>query len=120
MKPRAFCTAVLVAGAVTQRIDRVIRPTREARDLIARAERIGKEGRIDENPRRLGLCEPHPDSGRRPFRVVTISIYCDELARLDALVAKARRNGDSKMSRSKLLRAAVRAIAGEAAARRIA
>lgn len=115
MKPRAICTAIILPGAVTQRVDRVIRPTREARDMIASAWEIGKK-----SARRYGPCEPHPKSGSRPWRVVAISIYVDDLARLDAMVAKAKRNGDSKMSRSKLLRAAVRAIAGEAAERRIA
>lgn len=116
MKPRAICTAIVVPGAVTQRIDRVIRATREARELLARADIIRKERMAQENPRRVGLCEPHPNSASRPFRVIGISIYCDDLQRLDALVAKARRNGNANMSRSKLIREAIKAIAGEPAA----
>lgn len=81
--------------------------------MMGRSEAIRRERSTDDNARRLGLCEPHPGSGRRPFRVLSISIYCDELQRLDALVAKAKRGGDTRMSRSRLIRMAILAIAGD-------
>lgn len=115
MKSRAICTAVIVRGAVTQRVDRVIRATRDARALIAEAERIRREREAADNPRRLGLCEPHPASRARPFRVISISIYCDELQRLDAMVATAKRNGRASANRSSMIRSAIRSIAGEQA-----
>jgi metal-responsive CopG/Arc/MetJ family transcriptional regulator len=48
--------------------------------------------------------------------VVSISIYCDELQRLDAMVAAAKRNGRSSTNRSSLIRSAIKAFAGERAA----
>jgi hypothetical protein len=111
VKSRAICTAIVVRGAVTQRVDRVIRATPEARKLIAEAESIRRERAIGDNRRRLGLCEPHPASRARPFRVISISIYCDELQRLDAMVAAARRSGKASMSRSRMIRSAIKAIA---------
>lgn len=112
MKPRAICTAVLVPGAVTQRVDRVIRATPSARAVIAQAYEIAKARNPSENPRRMGLCEPHPASADRPFRVVSVSIYCDELQALDKLVARRKREGQSSASRSKVIRAAVKALIG--------
>lgn len=47
------CTAIVVDGVVTSRVDRVIRPRREARDLIARAWRIAKEKAIAEQDAKL-------------------------------------------------------------------
>lgn len=108
MKSRAICTAIVVPGAVTARVDRVIRPTREARELLAEADRIRRE-RL--GTARSASCEPHPNSASRPFRVVSISIYVDELARLDALVAKQRRAGKATANRSAVIRAAVKAMA---------
>lgn len=115
MKPRAVCTAILTPGSVTQRVDRVIRATPEARRLLAEADRIARERDPDENLRRRGMCEPHRQSAERPFRVIGVSIYCDELQALDALVARRRRLGESSLSRSKLIRMAVRQLAKETA-----
>lgn len=113
MRSRAVCTAIVVPGAVTSRVDRVIRATPEARALLAEAETIRRERTIAENPRRLGLCEPHPASRSKPFRIVSVSIYCDELQALDAMVAARKREGQSTMSRSKLIRSAVKALCKE-------
>ena len=43
----------------------------------------------------------------RPYKVICISTYPEDLAELDAKVAAAKRAGWSKASRSSVLRAAV-------------
>ena len=45
----------------------------------------------------------------RPYKVICISTYPEDLAELDAKVAAAKRAGWSKASRSSVLRAAVEA-----------
>lgn len=116
MTPRAICTAVVVPGAITARVDRVIRATPDARKLIAEADRIGKERRAAPglgNERRNGWCEPHPSSAGRPFRVIGVSIYCDDLNKLDRIVAARKRAGQSTASRSGLIREAVKTLKAE-------
>ena len=46
----------------------------------------------------------------RPYRVISISTYPEDLAALDAKVAAAKRAGWPKASRSSVLRAAVAAL----------
>jgi len=123
---RAICTAVVVPGEITQRIDRVIRPTSEARAMIARAAQIWRKSdrarRGQERQRRMSAKrlaadlriaakatrrrrEPHHNSTEaRPFQIISISIYQDTLAQLDAAVRRFREAGILTMSRSELLR----------------
>jgi hypothetical protein len=47
------------------------------------------------------------------YRTIGISLYTDDLARLDALVAELRQRGHHKMTRSALIRAALDQVATE-------
>ena len=46
----------------------------------------------------------------RPYKVICISVYLDDLAELDRVVADARAAGDRRASRSKTIRDAVKAL----------
>lgn len=117
----ARCTAVLVPGTITQRVDRVIRPRREARDLIAAAQRnvivadpsprIAPPVAVVPGPMVTVRRRPRSRSGqpRRPgrkFKIVSISVYDEDLAAIDAAVDRLRAEGHRHMFRSKLLRIA--------------
>ena len=127
-----ICTAVLTPGVTTQRVDRVIRPRKEARELIGRASRIFHRAQRIEDRRRRGaerqrrIAErrlaadlrrsaraerPDPvaherSNPARPFRIISISTYTDTLVEIDAAVSRLRAAGHTKMSRSELLRIA--------------
>lgn len=119
---RAVCTAFVERGSVTNRVDRVVSPKRDAVDLIARAEKIknapmfGPNQETGADRRRA----PAQDRDARVLGFVTtcISMYPDDLARLDAMLERLRAAGIRDISRSKLIRIALRrldvdALAGE-------
>lgn len=52
--------------------------------------------------------QPLPDG--RSFRLVTFSFYEEDVARLDELLAEARKKGHRKVSRSQIVRLALRQV----------
>lgn len=52
--------------------------------------------------------QPLPDG--RSFRLVTFSFYEEDVARLDELLAEARRQGHRRVSRSQIVRLALRQV----------
>lgn len=95
---RVLCTAVLTPGAITQRVDWVARPTREARRVIAAAARVKRR---------------HVEPGDAEYRTICVSTYPDQLAELDARVERLRRGGLRGMSRSWLIRLALQLASDE-------
>lgn len=134
---RCVCTAILTRGEITQRVDRIIRPTRDAKKMIERAELIRRKVLLVEdrraatmkilrsppciatprhrrrapNPGRRGPTLPHTNSkSARPFRVIAISVYLDVLKQIDDAVSGLKASGHTKMTRSQLLRLAFQAF----------
>lgn len=101
---RAVCTAFVEHGSVTNRVDRVVAPRREAIDLIARAEKIKNA------PDRRRAPAQDRDARVLGFITTCISMYPDDLARLDAMLRKLRASGIRDVSRSKLIRIALRRL----------
>lgn len=109
---RAVLTAVLTPGVHTQRVARILRPTREARALLSAADRAA-------HPEPIELpCDPEPrQTPKRPrqpaargYVVIAISTYPGDLDALDAAVAELRSAGVRRANRSWLIRMAVRAL----------
>jgi hypothetical protein len=127
VKFEARCTAVLSPGAITQRVDRVIRPRRESVDMIraaqmnadyAAAELRATEPLRSPDPVPVAdRCAPRRPRGRagtrrpaRKFKIISISVYDEDLAAIDAAVEALRAAGHRDMFRSKLLRLAFRLL----------
>ena len=55
---------------------------------------------------------PQPDRKPRPthYKVVCISLYVEDIDRLDSLVAELKRRGHSKANKSQVIRAALEQI----------
>ena len=56
--------------------------------------------------------EPEPDKKPRPthYKVVCISLYVEDIDRLDSLVAELKRRGHTKANKSQVIRAALEQI----------
>lgn len=134
MRFEARCTAVLLPGVITQRVDRVIRPTKEAKALIAAAQaeidaienpgplecarnfRLRMRRRLQEARKTYG--DPVPPTRRRrsgsarpvrparKFKIIGVSVYDEDLAAMDAAVVRLKEAGHRTMWRSRLLRVA--------------
>jgi len=53
------------------------------------------------------LRKPAPPTPRRPYKLVCVSLYLEDIARLEALVGELKRRGYSRMSKSKIVRLAL-------------
>ena len=123
---RAIATAIIVPGKVTQRVSRVIRPHREAVELLARADAIAAARATNpDGPVTEPAPVPKPSSGRRARRVarghrlpprhasrrryvvLAVSTYRRDLAALDAAVDRVRAAGARRANRSWLIRVAI-------------
>ncbi len=98
---RAVATAVLTPGAITQRVERVGRPTREARELLLAADDVAVQQRRPED------LPPAPRPHAREYTVICISTYWADLAALDAAVARLKAAGVRRATRSWLIRVAI-------------
>lgn len=98
------CSAVLTPGKITQRVSRVRLPTREARRLIAEAWKIAHPPKPAARRARKAAT-PRPSA--RPYRVIAISVYEDDLAAIDAFILSETNSG-RRTTRSGLFRSAMR------------
>ncbi|HJZ85117.1 MAG TPA: hypothetical protein VKN99_08110 [Polyangia bacterium] len=53
------------------------------------------------------LRKPAPETPRRPYKLVCVSLYLEDIARLEALVAELKRRGHTRMSKSRIVRLAL-------------
>jgi hypothetical protein len=126
VKFEARCTAVLSPGAITQRVDRVIRPRREAVDMIRTAQMnadyaaaevaanlaltavVARKPAPAARPRRRRSrpATARPPRAARGYKIVCVSFYDDDLAAIDEAVERLRAARHRRMSRSGLLRLA--------------
>ncbi|MGE0789284.1 MAG: hypothetical protein AB7S26_26660 [Sandaracinaceae bacterium] len=58
-------------------------------------------------PRRSKTKKPSPEPDELPYKVICISLYREDLERLDEKVKQLKRQGHRKMSRSALIRYAL-------------
>lgn len=63
-----------------------------------------------QRPRRARAKGRQPLKEGRTFRLVTFSFYEEDVARLDALLADARKLGHKRVSRSQIVRLALRQV----------
>lgn len=63
-----------------------------------------------EKPRRARAKGRQPLKDGRTFRLVTFSFYEEDVARLDALLEQAKKNGHKRVSRSQIVRLALRQV----------
>ncbi len=72
------------------------------------AQREGREASKRPAPRGgTRKCAPETEAEELSYKVICISLYKEDLARLDAMVAELKANGHRKMSRSALIRYAL-------------
>jgi hypothetical protein len=63
-----------------------------------------------EKPKRAKVKGRQPLKEGRTFRLVTFSFYEEDVARLDALLEQAKKNGHKRVSRSQIVRLALRQV----------
>lgn len=63
-----------------------------------------------EKPKRAKVKGRQPLKEGRTFRLVTFSFYEEDVARLDALLDQAKKNGHKRVSRSQIVRLALRRV----------
>jgi hypothetical protein len=63
-----------------------------------------------EKPRRARAKGRQPLKDGKTFRLVTFSFYEEDVARLDALLAEAKKKGHKRVSRSQIVRLALRQV----------
>lgn len=76
-------------------------PFADADEVMARAFYSPLDEELDEGADRRGKEKP------THYKVVSISLYLDDIARLDGLVKELKRRGFTKMNRSALIRFAI-------------
>ncbi len=65
---------------------------------------------VPEKTRRSRAKGRQPLKEGRTFRLVTFSFYEEDVARLDALLEQAKKNGHKRVSRSQIVRLALRQV----------
>lgn len=81
-----------------------------AEHFYRRAPSSPSSAPVGDKPRRARTKGRQPLKEGRTFRLVTFSFYEEDVARLDALLEEAKKNGHKRVSRSQIVRLALRQV----------